>query len=193
MLDVMLDLETMGNGPDSAIIAIGAVEFDIAEQKTGHGFYVHVDLESAVKAGGVVDASTVLWWMKQGDQARSAFARQGERMEVALHLFSEWMAVRGAQKDVRVWGNGAAFDNVILASAYRRLGVSAPWMFWNDRCYRTVKALHPDVKMERAGTHHNAVDDAISQAGHLLAMMGSNVQDHRPCAPLAQGPRGSQS
>ena len=23
--------------------------------------------------------------------------------------------------------------------------------------------------------------------------MGSNVQDHRPCAPLAQGPRGSQS
>ena len=25
------------------------------------------------------------------------------------------------------------------------------------------------------------------------ALVGSNVQDHRPCAPLAQGPRGSQS
>ena len=117
MLDVMLDLETMGNGPDSAIIAIGAVEFDLAEQKTGHGFYVHVDLESAVKAGGVVDASTVLWWMKQGDQARSAFARQGERMEVALHLFSEWMAVRGAQKDTRPDSGAASTERLFFARA----------------------------------------------------------------------------
>ena len=67
--------------------------------------------------------------------------------------------------------NGAAFDNVILASAYRRNGTRQPWQFLNDRCYRTMKAQYPAVKMQRNGTHHNAVDDAESQARHLIAMM----------------------
>jgi len=171
MKNVMLDLETMGNGPQAAIIAIGAVEFDIPSQQIGDKFYAVVDLESAVALGGVMDTSTVLWWMKQSDAARAAFDREGEHLAVVLQQFSEWMAGRAPIDAVQVWGNGAAFDNVILASAYRRHGAQQPWQFWNDRCYRTVKALYPDVKMSRSGTHHNAVDDAESQARHLIDML----------------------
>jgi len=43
-------------------------------------------------------------------------------------------------------------------------------MFWNDRCYRTMKAQHRDVDFVRLGTFHNALHDAESQAEHLLAM-----------------------
>lgn len=50
-----------------------------------------------------------------------------------------------------------------------------PWPHWNDRCYRTLKAMRPDVKMERTGTHHNAVDDATSQARHALALLAANA------------------
>ena len=171
MQDVMLDLETMGNGPQAAIIAIGAVEFDIQAQQIGERFYKVIDLESAVACGGVMDASTVLWWMKQSDAARSAFDRGGESIAAVLQQFAAWMENRAPRDDVRVWGNGAAFDNVILASAYRRNGTRQPWQFLNDRCYRTMKAQHPAVKMQRNGTHHNAVDDAESQARHLIAMM----------------------
>jgi hypothetical protein len=28
--------------------------------------------------------------------------------------------------------------------------------------------MFPNVPMERSGTHHNALDDAISQAKHLI-------------------------
>ena len=66
-----------------------------------------------------------------------------------------------------VWGNGATFDNVILSNAYKAAGMEQPWKFWDDRCYRTVKGLLPDIKIERLGTHHNAVYDAMSQARHL--------------------------
>jgi exodeoxyribonuclease VIII len=180
MQDVMLDLETMGNGPNAAIIAIGAVEFDIRAQKIGERFYSVVDLATAVEAGGVMDVSTVLWWMQQSDQARAAFARGGDRVAEALKQFTIWMANRALRDDVRVWGNGAAFDNVILASAYRRNGTPQPWRFWNNRCYRTLKAQYPAVKMSRAGAHHNAVDDAESQARHLLAMMHANAMCRRP-------------
>ncbi len=164
MNSVMLDLETMGNGVNAAIIAIGAVRFDAGA--ITDEFYAVVDLASAVDAGLEIDASTVLWWMKQSDNSRQQFERNGVPLKEALKQFAEWVG-----KGAEVWGNGAAFDNAILSNAYRKCGMKQPWEFWNDRCYRTVKNMHPGVKMERIGVHHRAVDDAKSQAAHLMRII----------------------
>lgn len=169
MIQVMLDLETMGNGPDAAIIAIGAVAFDIKSRSIGAKFYRTVDLASSVAGGGRMDPSTVLWWMQQSEDARKVFAREGATIDAALLDFADWLS--GSFGEAEVWGNGAAFDNVILASAYRRAGMETPWQYWNNRCYRTVRALHPHVDCTRVGTYHNAVDDAETQARHLIAML----------------------
>lgn len=163
MNNVMIDLETMGINNNAAIIAIGAVAFDF-EGNLGDEFYQIVNLDSSVKVGGVMDPSTVLWWMKQNDLARREFERQGETESGALKDFRSFLA---QFEDVKIWGNGAAFDNVILANAFRRNGFVVPWEHWNDRCYRTIKSLHPEIKMEREGVHHNALADAISQAKYL--------------------------
>jgi len=69
-----------------------------------------------------------------------------------------------------MWGNGASFDNVILSETYLRLGMKAPWPFWKNKCYRTAKGMYPAVEINRSGTHHNALDDARSQAEHLIAI-----------------------
>lgn len=174
--DIMLDLETMGTGPNAAIVAIGAVAFDLQAGTIGDRFYRVVDLGTSVVMGGEIDADTVLWWMKQSDDARAMFTRDSVPLSLALADFSLWLSAHGAPDNVRVWGNGAAFDNVILSSAYRSSSRTQPWRHWNDRCYRTVKSLYPDVKLERVGTHHNAVDDAESQARHLIAMLGGQAQ-----------------
>lgn len=174
MNHIMLDLETMGTGPNAAIVAIGAVEFELTKAggQLGNSFYQCISLESAMAGGGQVNASTVLWWLKQSDAARAMFAQPTVFENAALLKFSEWMAVRGETKNLRVWGNGASFDNVILASAYRRTGLQLPWNSSNDRCYRTVKSMHSAAPaIQRTGTHHNAKDDAINQANHLIAML----------------------
>lgn len=168
MTHVMVDLETMGKNADAPIVSIGAVAFD-PNGGGGiiDGFYVTVDLSSSVKCGGgVIDPETVMWWLGQSKAAQNALTNGGElSIREALFEFTKWFSeVRG----VELWGNGAAFDNVILSSAYSRLGISTPWNFWNDRCYRTVKNMFPDVQMDRTGTHHNAYDDAKSQALHLI-------------------------
>jgi exodeoxyribonuclease VIII len=172
MADIMIDLETMGNSADAAIIAIGAVAFDCATNETGPQFYRTIDLASAVRYGGVMDTDTVLWWMKQSDQARGAFGRGGDPIDHVLTEFAYWLGRLAERKLIQIWGNGAAFDNVILSQAYRRLRLPVPWDFWNDRCYRTIKAQNPQIKIDRDGTHHNALDDAISQARHLMRMIG---------------------
>ena len=73
-----------------------------------------------------------------------------------------------------MWGNGAAFDNAILSTAYALCEIEPPWIYWNDRCYRTVKSLNRSIPFIRLGTHHNALSDAESQATHLMQIFRSN-------------------
>lgn len=165
MSQIMLDIETMGNGSQAAIIAVGAVAFDI--NGVHAKFYAQCTLESSVKAGLVMDTSTILWWLQQSEQARAAF-KDNEKAETISDALIGFGAFCWENQVSGMWGNGATFDNVIMSNAYKLTGLEQPWKFWHDRCYRTVKSMYPDVKLVRTGTHHNAVDDAESQALHLI-------------------------
>ena len=166
MNNVMIDLETMSTDSNAAIVSIGAVFFN--ENEIGKKFYVNVDLGSSVMAGGVTDQDTINWWNKQSESVRYALEDMKQPIERALKFFTEFL---GDAKNIKIWGNSSAFDNVILANAYKRLGNDVPWQFWNDRCYRTMKSLFKDVEMKREGEHHNAEDDAVSQAKHLIEIV----------------------
>jgi hypothetical protein len=177
MTHIMIDLEFMDTSPPSAITAIGAVVFDPIEGSTGAKFYVPVDLESSVKHGGTMSASTVLWWLKQSEEARAEFKKPSEYITAALISFSKWVLQFDERDNIKIWGNGAASDNVILRTAYERLQMEPPWSFRNDRCYRTLRALTPDIEFEPVGTAHHALDDAYAQALHLnkvFAELGLN-------------------
>lgn len=166
-MEIMLDLETMGTSPNSPIIAIGAVSFS---KNIESEFYCQVNLDSCVKVGMEIDSSTVIWWLKQSESARKKFFDndKAENLADALKAFTLWL---GEQSVSGVWGCGANFDNVIIANAYEACGLTRPWPFWLDKCYRTVRDLRPEVNFVRKGDHHNALDDARSQAEHLIKLL----------------------
>jgi hypothetical protein len=173
-IDVMVDLETMSTQNNASIVSIGAVVFSKEGVSAYDGFYRAVSLESCQKLGLHIEAGTVMWWMKQSSEARAALAG-GSALATALQEFTAWvhqqMTHRGAIS-VRLWGNGATFDNVILRSAYAAAGLEPPWKFWNDRCYRTLRAQYPDLALpDRGGVHHNALDDAKYQAECAVVML----------------------
>lgn len=172
---IMVDLETMGTRPTAAIVSIGAVAIDIENNKLLDKFYTNIDLQSCIDLGCTVDGTTVVWWMRQEDKAREALGK-GHPLAFALYDFSLFVQ-RGKDyvnvEDVRMWGNGSDFDNVILAHAYRRINKTPPWNFRGSRCFRTLRAGHPEVEdLPSNGVKHNALDDAIWQAQMLLAMIG---------------------
>ena len=138
--NIMLDLETMGTDSDAAIIAIGAVRFD---KSVSDSFYQVVDLQSSLDAGLTMSADSILWWLKQGDEARQAITVKGVSLRSALLNFKKW-----AGKDALIWGNGATFDNVILANAYDKSKVERPWHYSANRCYRTLKSFYPNVEFQ---------------------------------------------
>lgn len=174
--DVMLDLETLGTRPGCKILAIGAVVF--GPDGLGKEFYTPVDHGSQVMMDPP-DPSTVEWWARQSKEAQAAvFDVEGApTLPVALTKFNSWLAsvavadARGKLL-VNVWGNGADFDNPILGEAYHRTNMSQPRSHYSNRCYRTLKNLAPEVPLtSRIGTHHNALDDAKSQAVHAVNLM----------------------
>jgi exodeoxyribonuclease VIII len=112
--------------------------------------------------------STVLWWIAQSDQARQEVCKPAEHVTVVLDAFSQWIGPR----DAEVWGNGASFDNVILTNAYTKCILPIPWKFYNDRCYRTLKNLRPNIRMPvPPKIKHHALEDATAQALHLIEIL----------------------
>lgn len=170
MNNIMLDLETLGNKPGCVIVSIGAVRFGGGE--LGEEFYNRIDARDAVARGLKLDVDTVLWWLKQSDAAREELTRDDTwALEEALTNFKGYCTTRPRNENI-IWGNGSDFDNAILKEAYEIIGLCEPWAFWNNRCYRTVKSLHPEIKLEiSAEKKHNALEDAKAQARHLMAML----------------------
>jgi exodeoxyribonuclease VIII len=175
-MHIMLDIETMGTGANAPIWAIGAVRFDADGVSDDH-FYETISLASAVAHGADMDPDTVVWWLKQSDAARNQLTDATGDMNDALDAFATWV---NAIPPTGVWGNGAGFDNALLAQAYRRRGHPAPWPFYLDRCYRTEKSLSAIRMADRQGTHHNAIDDAQSQAQHLIEIWAARESTGKP-------------
>lgn len=161
---IMIDLKTLGMAPGSALLSIGAVKFGNGE--IWDQFYSRIDLQSCVDLGLTIDPSTVFWWLAQNESARLEVAKPAPHVAAVIQDFRMWSG-----DDAEIWGNGAAFDNVLLACAAKAVGIEMPWAHRQSMCYRTVKNLYPEIELVREGTHHNALDDARSQALHLMKML----------------------
>lgn len=167
--EVMIDVETIGTRPNAPIISLGAVAFDQRKLVIGESFYCNVSLESSVALGAVIDPDTVMWWMRQTDDARSALTRNAKQAEEALNSFSLWLEASSVPQDGRkIWAAGIDFGCVLLAEHYRRLRYPLPWHYWNQRDYRTVREMFPNIEQAKRKNKHNALDDAIHQVEHLF-------------------------
>ena len=169
---LMVDIETMGVTPDSAILSIGACAFDEAGTDTFETitdkFYCTISLESNEAAGRRFMASTMEWWLKQSTAAQQAlFAPPIKNLKQAIVSFRMW--VQELKPSVQfIWANDPDFDLVMLKHAASGIGEQWPWSFAIHRSCRTIKHLawpEDDCPDFRAGTvHHRADDDAVAQA-----------------------------
>lgn len=192
---VMVDLETMGKKHNAPIVAIGAVVFDPATGSIGESFYKVVCLESSVNWGAVIDPSTVIWWLKQSSEARSAIVNDDAiPLLDALLQFREFVSdnVAGGSKKAQVWGNGASFDNSILRSSYDCIAEDYPWEYWNDRDVRTMVEIgqaisfDPKTTIPFEGSRHNALADAIHQARYVSAIWQRIIAGNQVLQKLMQ-------
>jgi hypothetical protein len=143
-IHVMVDLETWGTAPGCAIRSIGAVEFCPVTGKLGDEFYATITDASCTEAGLKRESGDALTRFKRfwGDCEGDFF-----------------------------WSQGANFDEPILGWAMRAVAIRPPWKFAHARDTRTAYHMgmsfgknYDPYSIKRAGTYHNALDDAKHQA-----------------------------
>jgi hypothetical protein len=185
---VMVDIETLGTSPGSAIVSIGAVAFEPSTGALGREFEAHIDLQSACSIGLKVEASTVLWWMGQSDAARHAAfdAIDSQPIADALVAFASWLDTVSPQR--RLWAHGASFDPVLLTAAYQAVKLKEPWTFRDVRDTRTIFDLAgiqavsdyrsssdvPHTPLSDAKVQARAVCDAYQRLGLTVGMGAAN-------------------
>lgn len=162
---VMVDLETLSNAPNAAIVQIGAVD------DGGRTFVLRVSAQSSMDAGLKADGSTIEWWMQQSEEARLRVFGEGpkEKLLVALSAFTCWLP--GGEYEV--WSNGWQ-DLAWLESAYRACKILTPWPYHAGRDLRVLRGLYPAVAKPEPTLKHDALADAAAQMAYLAAMLAAH-------------------
>lgn len=165
MKDVMIDLETLGNGKNACVTQIGACYFDRETGEIGKTFKVNVDARSSVKSGAEIDADTVYWWLKQSPEAVKSMT-EGELLNItdAFNLLNTFLA------DAKCIWSHATFDFVIITETYKRLGIKTLFKYRAARDIRTLidlaKVTIDDTP--RTGVHHDGLADAEHQVKYCV-------------------------
>ena len=187
----MLDLETYGIGHDAAIKSIAVVRFEIGVLWTegqvkdvldrvavpthinvcdpsAPAFHAKVNLVDS-KRPGTLDASTVEWWLRQSDEARSRLL-EGPEVVLDHALTNLWHWLANPNRQAQLWSRSPTFDEHLLRNAWARCGPS--WVFpfshknsrdcrtWEEAARATGTSVTP-LAYNLVG--HDALHDAIKQ------------------------------
>lgn len=179
MDDISIDCETLGTENNCAIVAIGAVQFNISTGKFGKTFYERIAIDDAIRHGSV-SADTIAWWvLKANDAARKEIfeAHSNENTKAArasdvLHRFHGFM--KGCSPAPKPWFNGPSEDGAWIKNMIRSAcpGMTLPWAYNAPNDLRTAVRLSGlDVKTipDADGPRHHALSDAKWQAAAIVA------------------------
>lgn len=159
---VMIDIETLGCRPNAIILAIAAVEFNLATGQIGRVFNNTMDFTSALVYNRTLDADTLKFWLNQPKEVQDEVLLGGDRFDKGMERFSLFM--QQFDEDTQVWSNGSNFDLIILKNAASHFCFSN-WQYWQERDVRTLVSLNPTIKdnMEFVGKRHNPLHDCLHQ------------------------------
>ena len=176
MNHLMLDLETLGVGERPVITNIGAVVFNIQDGIVAEFSCEIPNWNEQTRYGREIDANTVKWWLEQPADAQKGLTTHQNpcSLPTAIENLSRFFYANNCEA---IWGNGALADIRWINSTYEdcqkkfSFTESKPWQFYQEFCYRTMKAMHPKVDIPFEGTEHNALDDARHQAKVLIEIL----------------------
>jgi hypothetical protein len=166
------DLETLGGSSLAPIVQLACVEFEL-DGKVSASFDHKIDLKDCFELFSA-DISTIEWWLKQSDKARSQVFPEGSRynLKQVLESFQFWIQNRG-EGPKKFWSH-ATFDPPILMNSFQVMKMKAPIAYRDFVDIRTLNLLAGDVQVpERAtfGEHHEALADCGYQAAYIAAML----------------------
>ena len=174
MKDIMVDIETLATDSNGVIVSISAVQFDLDTGDTEEEFEVGLSINPQIANGAVIDGDTVMWWLSQTKEAQTRLTDlKATPTDEALIVFNDWLLVMyptwDDRRNVRLWGNGATFDNVMIRNLYKRQGIEFVLPYWADNDVRTAVTLKGIDTRDYTfmGVKHYGIDDCKHQINYI--------------------------
>jgi len=183
MRNIMIDLETVGMEPDSAIAQIGMVMFEDDFNIIGQ-YCINLDIDQQFDKGSTFEDDTVVWWLGQKadnpELYHSVFDNPIDSNLVYENL-TDWLNEYKLRNNegFRLWANHLLFDvpisNRFLGYygdnwknyvKYNKFEDFATLRETAKRFDSTFKQIEDNIQIE-AGSSHNALYDAIWQTKSL--------------------------
>ena len=157
MADIMIDIETIGTGPDACILTIAMQSFDpFGSGWYNNYYYARIDTESQPDRN--IQEDTLAWWASQPAESREEAFSEDNRIPLKQALEEMYPMIWNSDF---IWANGPTFDMNIIEHAYKSYNMSLPWKFYRVRDARTVYSLYPDL--DKGTVSHHALDDCQQQ------------------------------
>ena len=140
-IDIMTDIETLGNKSDSTIIQIAAIAFDIDTGEYLDEFNEVADITKNKRMK--VSGSTIKWWLNTDKELFQKLINNGQYSSDEIVVrFHKWLLelMRG-DGELYLWGNGILFDNKMIQHQMELNDLDYPIFYRNDRDMRTLVDL----------------------------------------------------
>lgn len=167
----MVDIESFGLKPGSAVASIGAVVADmdapIGSMPESIRYYQTINMGSSLDLGLAIEGSCMEWWTQENLPAFVEVLKKTIPARQAIWNFTSWYKMH-VPRDTPIYCHGLNFDIPLLDVLFEKAETAVPWKYNSTRDDRTIFDLAGlDFKnsgIERKGLFHNALDDAVFQA-----------------------------
>lgn len=166
MKDLMIDIETMGTGPNAVMIQLAGVYFDRKTGQLGAEFCQSLSIEDSLTLGFEKDLSTENWWKEQDQSVLENI------LSTALPVWKVLMAFNIFRADANFVWSHATFDFVIVQNHLKKVGL-AQIPHKTARDIRTLVDLSGiNLKAyDWTKKTHNALDDCKFQVQYCVDAM----------------------
>jgi hypothetical protein len=165
----MIDIETLGLAPGSAVLEIAAAEFDPETGTIIREWDGSIDLLDSIRLGLTVDPETASFHLRKkypGSLRGGTLWRILNALETFLHLHSE---------EVTIWAWGKDFEAKHFEHILGLMGFPPMWDFRKLHCARDkwIEAFGKDKPRERP---HTAAQDVQAQIADLCLALNPPLQ-----------------
>lgn len=176
MKDLMVDLETLNNTPNSAVVSACFIMFDITSGEYAVHYNCNVSLQSSLDSGLTIKEETFYWWLNNSQSARNSI-NPNQNSNPTVSLDALYNVISGVKFD-QIWSRGADFDIAILRNIFEKLN-KPDIINRKGRCVRTMQEVAPYIYEHAvslykqslpAFTEHDALHDSIAQIKGVSAV-----------------------
>lgn len=170
MIRLSLDTETLGTSAGSQILQLACTDIDCPSDH----FNIYIAQEGQDTYGLKSDPNTVQWWRERDSLTRAKVFSGVTPLKDAMILFSNWLNDIRGNEQIEVWMNSPSFDSEkILGPIFDALNLTLPWSYYEERDFRTMKALgstYFSFPYQKPTGAHDALVDAKAQGEYIYQL-----------------------